>query len=76
MKKEIRTRIEIPEKIKTRYEIPVKTISVDIPIALYKQLHVVIINKYDSVYGHIREAFIEGLKMWLKKQERIAKKAV
>ena len=46
-----------------------KKITVDIPRDLYKEIHVVILHKYDSTYGHLREALIEGLKMWLEQQK-------
>ena len=46
-----------------------KKITADIPRDLYKEVHIVILNKYDSTYGHLREALIEGLKMWLEKQK-------
>jgi len=49
-----------------------KKITLDIPRKLYKELHVVIIKQHDSVYGHIREAFIEGLKLWLDQQKLAA----
>lgn len=42
-----------------------KRITLDIPKDLYKELHEVIVAKYGVVYGHIREAFIEGTKMWI-----------
>ena len=54
--------------IKKEKETDNKKVTLDIPKKLYKELHVVIIKQHDSVYGHIREAFIEGLKLWLKIQ--------
>lgn len=53
---------------------PQKKITIDVPRDLYREVHVVILGKYDSTYGHLREALIEGLKMWLKKQKKLAKK--
>lgn len=49
----------------------IKRITLDIPKELYKKLHLVIVSKYDSTYGHIREAFIEGVKMWINQQKII-----
>lgn len=51
---------------------PVRRVTVDLPVSLYKQLHVVVLQKHDSTYGHLRKALIEGLKMWIKKQKNKA----
>jgi len=48
----------------------VKKITLDVPKDLYKELHKVIIEKFDATYGHLREAFIEGVKLWIEIQKK------
>jgi len=35
-----------------------------------EELHKVIIERFDATYGHLREAFIEGVKLWIEIQKK------
>lgn len=50
-----------------------KKITLEISRPLYKEVHQAILDKFGTVFGHIGEAFKEGIKLWLKKQSRNGK---
>lgn len=42
----------------------------DIPIDVWKELHLVIVHKHGRIYGHLGDSFIEALKLWIKKEKK------
>lgn len=46
-----------------------KSMCFEIPTDLYRELNQALLDKFGGIYGHIREAIEEGIRLWITNQK-------